>query len=83
MADTDSTNTAVKTTESGGEITALAARLAEHADGIETFAAREMANDMASAARAIDRLVAGIRKAIESTTDDVYRNHLRQLLGEG
>jgi hypothetical protein len=42
-----------------------------------------MANDMASAARAIDRLVAGIRKAIESTTDDVYRNHLRQLLGEG
>jgi hypothetical protein len=40
-------------------------------------------NDVASVARAIDKLVAGIRKAIESTTDPVCRNHLRELLGEG
>jgi hypothetical protein len=80
MADNDSTNTAVKTTPTG-VLTALAARLAEHADGIENIAAREMANDMASAARAIDRLVAGIHKAIESTTDDATRHHLLELVG--
>jgi hypothetical protein len=81
MATDQPTNIAAKTTESGGVLTALAARLAEHADGIENIAAREMAQDMASAAREIDRLVAGIQRAIESTTDDVCRNHLRQLLG--
>jgi hypothetical protein len=78
----DSTNTAVKTTPTG-DLTGLAARLAEHADGIENIAAREMAQDMASAAREIDRLVAGILRAIESTTHPVCQNHLRKLLGEG
>src|SRR5260221_9407374 len=77
----DPTNTSVKTTASGGDLTGLAARLAEHADGIENLAAREMANDMASAARAIDRLVAGIRKAVDSTTDPGTPRHLRELLG--
>ena len=79
----DPTNTSVKTTASGGDLTGLAARLAEHADGVENIAAREMAQDMASAARAIDKLVAGIQQAIDSTTDDVCRNDLRELLGEG
>ena len=82
MATSDPNDTDQKTL-SLNEITGLAARLAEHADGIENIAAREMAQDMASAARAIDKLVAGIRKAIESTTDDACRNDLRQLLGEG
>ena len=80
MATDDSTNTAVKTTPTG-DLTGLAARLAEHADGIENIAAREMATDMASAARAIDRLVAGIRQAIESTTDDATRQQLLDLVG--
>jgi hypothetical protein len=79
MATEDPTNTAVKTTPT--DLTGLAARLAEHADGVENIAAREMANDMASAARAIDKLVAGIQRAIESTTDPVCRQLLIDLVG--
>jgi hypothetical protein len=83
MAENDSTNPIEKTTPGGGNLAALSARLADHADGIENMAAREMANDMASAAGAIDKLVAGIRKAASSTKDDVTKHHLLELLGEG
>jgi hypothetical protein len=80
MADNDPTNIAAKTTPTG-VLTALAARLAEHADGIENIAAQGMAQDMASAAREIDRLVAGILKAVDTTTDDATCHHLLELVG--
>ena len=63
------------------ELSALAARLAEHADGIEYIAAKAMADDMAAAAGAIDRLVAGIRQAAADTTDATTKRELTELLG--
>ena len=81
QASDDSSNTIPTHQTKAADLTALAARLAEHADGIENMAAKAMADDMAAAARAIDKLIAGIRKAAAQTSDATTKQYLTDMLG--
>jgi hypothetical protein len=60
--------------------TALAERLARHANNVRNPACRDMAEDMRAAARLILAWYAGIAGAIIATEDDATRDFLTDLL---
>ena len=66
------------------ELSGLARRLQARADSVLLRDQPEQQSDLRQAARFLEELIrlrSGIRQAIDSTTDDVCRNHLRELLG--
>ena len=73
MANEDSTSTTPTPQTTKVDLTALAERLARHANSIENITAKPMADDMRLAARVIDRLVIEIRKAASTTNDAIAR----------
>ena len=80
----DPTNTS--STPQSAELSGLARRLQARAESVLLRDQPEQQSDMRTAARFIEELIclrAGIREALNSTTDPVCRTHLRHLLGEG
>ena len=86
MATEDPTNTSPSPQLTSTELFWLARRLDARAESVLLRDQPEQQSDMRTAARFIEELIclrAGIREALNSTTDPVCRTHLRHLLGEG
>jgi hypothetical protein len=84
MATHDSSNTSPTPQLTPTELSGLARRLNARAESVLLRDQPEQQSDMGTAARLIEELIrvrSGIQRAIDSTTDPVCRNHLRELLG--